>query len=222
MQNNVQKASGIYQKLLLLYPKYFRDIYGEEMLQVFQDMYKEQNNIFFWPNLILDTLTNAGKQHSILIQKHGLKKYGQETFHITPHNTIGALLLLPFFLMFALDATARIMQGNLSHPNPIIYEKLFRTIFFNPPAIVLWAIIFPLSATVINLFSLIPKIQKYRGNVISLNFIKTTTPTIAIIGTGLCFFTIIIGHDFIPCMVNNLFAQGIGQFTHTIQFCTRA
>lgn len=221
MQSKQQKAENIYKRLLVLYPKSFRKAYGKEMLQVFQDMYQE-NNTFFWPKLTLDTLTSAGKQHSLLLQKQGLKKYAEQTLHITSYNTIGALLLLPFFLMLNLDAIARLLQGNLSHPNPIVYEKLSRTVFFNPPAIFLWAIVFPLSAIIINLFALIPRIQKYRGNIISLNFMKTSIPTFAIIGIGLCFFTVIIGHDFIPCMINNLLAQGLGHFTHLIQLCKHA
>jgi hypothetical protein len=53
-----------YRTLLKLYPREFREHYGKEMIQVFQESVQQEGSSFgFWTRTIYDAISSAGREH---------------------------------------------------------------------------------------------------------------------------------------------------------------
>ena len=63
MPNKLSVSERIYHKLLLIYPKQFRERYGREMLILFRNLYRERkgatHNFELWAHLIIDLAATA-------------------------------------------------------------------------------------------------------------------------------------------------------------------
>jgi hypothetical protein len=60
---NAMTPERIYRLLLNLYPREFRDQYGEEMTRVFQENFASEGSSFgFWARVIWDVISSAGRE----------------------------------------------------------------------------------------------------------------------------------------------------------------
>ncbi len=202
--------------LLLLYPETFRRRYGREMSQLLIDMIGEQREengkitLGFWLHLIGDTLKSSFREHFNELRKSGLKTYLRQNFRFTGLHLLGLLLLLPSISVLSLDVISRILQGDLIHYNRPVYAFLSKTFFYRTPVLFIWVILFPALAVLINLLPFIS--AKYRGRLVSF----------ILLVFGLGFLSIILFHDFAPCMLHGLFSHGFSQFGRLLSFCRQA
>jgi putative ABC transport system permease protein len=58
----VRRSERLYRRLLRLYPRDFRDEYGEEMSLLFRDRTSEGSSRL-WPQVLGDLLVHAPKEH---------------------------------------------------------------------------------------------------------------------------------------------------------------
>jgi hypothetical protein len=215
---------NFYKLLLHFYPKNYRQRYGEQMLYAFQDLYQEalaksgKIGLGFWLSTFTDTLQSVFREHLNMIKQVGIKKY----FRISNYNILGGILLLPFFLLFGLDFTDRIIQGDLFHYNRQFSSSISHTILyanFNGQVPLLWTILvaMPILAVLINLIPLFFSVSKK----IPLKKIFTTNSiAIILILAGLFCLVVVYGHDVIPCTFHSLLnGQGIPE---TLSYCKNA
>jgi hypothetical protein len=222
----ISKGYVFYKNLLLLYPELYRKEFAEEMLLMFEDIYQEtfvkqgKIDITFWLSLSFDITKNAVEQHIHLCKKQGMKKYLTKTLHINRYNIIGALLLLPFLSVFAIDIIARIAQGDVTHYNRPVYLYLSHTIFYWTPILFIWVILFPALAVLLNFVPLIQKGIKKNRLFFQLSFIKQNAVSFAILAVGMGFLAIVKLHDFAPCFVHGLVKIGITQIPRIFSVCS--
>ncbi len=221
----VTKGYVLYKSLLILYPESYRKKFEQEMLTIFEDISQEQlrksgkTGISFWLSLSFDIARSAAEQHMQLLKKQGMKKYIHQTLLINRYNIIGALLLLPFLTVFAIDVLARILQGDLVHYNRPVYNYLSHTPFYWTPNLFIWVILFPALAVFTNLIPLIKNSIKKRKTIFQFVFLRENAVTLLILAVGLGFLAIIKLHDFAPCMIHGLLRVGIGQLPKIISVC---
>ncbi len=213
----------IYKQLLLLYPKRYKDRFANEMLQVFNDLRSDELEekgkigVGFWTLQFADLTKSLLSENFDAMQKQGIKKY----FHLTTYNIWGIILLLPIFIMSVIDFSSRIAQGNLFHYNKTTYNFLSHTFLYQTPVLFTWVILFPLAAVVLNVFPLI-KTRSKRAHVLSFSFVKSNLVTLIILCFGLGFIFMIRFHDFLPCVINNIFSKGLNQLGPILGYCRNA
>ena len=100
---NVQaKVRALYKKLLILYPRGFRELLGESMLQTFNDLYKERQTehglLGFMVWMFAETSVGILKEHILLIAQGNSMK----TFLANPRSSAitSSILALPLGLTF--------------------------------------------------------------------------------------------------------------------------
>src|SRR2546423_3156139 len=83
---NMPIAAFVYELLLLLYPKKYREEYASEMRQVFYDLYEEERDrkgrtgVGFWSRVIWDVGISTVDQHNQLASKIGMRRYFAEVW----------------------------------------------------------------------------------------------------------------------------------------------
>jgi hypothetical protein len=221
-------AEKLFNFLLFFYPKQYRRKYGKEMRLLFQDMYQEEVtkkgsvSLTFWFSQVGDITKSLIEQHIDIIQKQGIKKYLQQTFHINKYNVISGIFLLPVFFMTLVELISRIAQGDLTHYNRPVYAFFSHTFLYWTPILFTWVILFPLLAALISFIPLVKAISKKKVSVFSIAFLHRNIITIGILFIGFGFIALIKLHDFMPCMFYGLTHFGFGQFGHIVSVCRRA
>lgn len=218
----------LFNFLLLFYPEQYRKKYGQEMRLLFQDMYQEELSkkgsigIGFWFSQVGDITQSVIEQHIDMIQKQGMKKYLQQTFHINKYNVIGGILLLPFVIIFSADFIARVVQGDLTHYNRPFYAFLSHNYILTGQAQIFWVILFPLIAVVLNIIPFVSSLMHHKKK-FTLGSLFFANP-LAIIIAGLGFLSLIIafGHDVIPCFFNGIFLHSVFNIGKLISICRNA
>lgn len=221
----ISKELTIFKNLLLLYPDSYRKKFELEMLITFGDMYQEKKlrdgkiGFLFWLGISLDISKSACKQHGELLKKQGMKKYLFKTLHFNTCNIIGALLLLPFLSVFLIDVVARISQGDLTHYNRPVYTFLSHTFLYQKPVLLVWVILFPAIAVLINLIPLIQNSFKKHRSLFHLSFIKQNIITFSILAMGIGFLALLKLHDFAPCSFHGILRFGLQKLPFILSYC---
>lgn len=224
----VTREYVFFKTLLLLYPASYLRKFGKEMLITFEDMYQEKMlrdgeiGFTFWFSIFLDIIKSTFEQHRVALKKQGMKKYVNKTLHINRYNVIGTLLLLPFLSVLSIDLLARFAQDDITHYNRPLYLYLSHTVFYWTPILVIWVILFPTLAVLLNLIPLIQNIIKKHGSLFKLSFIKHNALTLTILAIGLGFLAIIKLHDFAPCIFHGLLRFGVGKLPYIFSYCKNA
>lgn len=222
------RADGLYRTLLFLYPESYRKRFGQEMLFLFYDLYKEELakrgniGVGFWVSICLDSLQSAMIEHLLLMKKQGIKTYLQQTWHINRYNVIGGILLMPFFLMFIIDLVSRIMQGDLTHYNRPVYALLSHTPLYWTPVLFTIMIIFPLLAILSNVVPILMNISKKHAGILSWSFVRRNSISLLLVSIALGFIAIVRLHDFAPCMMHGILKVGVGRLPEIIAVCKNA
>jgi hypothetical protein len=112
MAHDRETARALYRKLLGLYPRAFRERFGESMEQTFADLCNERRRRTErgWPGFVLglfvETAMGIGKERVLLIQRRGMMK--AIATDLRPAVVIGLILVLPFaFLEFLFNSISR-------------------------------------------------------------------------------------------------------------------
>jgi hypothetical protein len=220
-----RNAERMFALLLRLYPEQYRRKFGNEMHLLFSEMYQEELSakgsigLGFWFSQFIDITKSVIEQHKELVLKIGMKKYLQQTLHISKYNVIGFIFLLPFLLMFATDLISRIAQGDLTHYNRPVYHYLSQTPLYWTPVLFSIVVVFPLIAVIINA---IPLLQQREKKVLSWVYLQKNSITLLLIAIGLGCIAIIKLHDFLPCMIHGILNGGLAHFTKMFPYCQRA
>src|ERR1043165_5863757 len=209
-----RKQDAFYKAMLLLYPEPYRNHFGDEMLLAFEDMYQEELEtkgrirLRFWISIFLDTAKSVLTEHMNMMKKQGVKNY----LNINTYNVIGGILLLPFLLILGSDFIGRVVQGDFSHPNMGAVGFLSRSILYSGYDKLLWALLVfaPLLAAVLNLIPVISSVRSENKKLSIRNLLFTNPLSSLVVGIGLLFILIVAGHDAIPCFVNHLISNGLG------------
>jgi hypothetical protein len=214
---------NLYKKLLKLYPKQFREKFGNEILIVLNDLKRDEIRekgtvgIGFWTLHIADLTKGIFLEHTYLLQEYGIKKY----FHLNGFNIMGIIFLIPIFLMLVADFSSRIIQGNLLHYNGATYNYFSHSFLYQRPVIYIWVIILPVLAIILNALSLIVKRGKHT-RFLSTVFIKNNFITILILLFGFGVIFMIKFHDFLPCVINAAYSGGIRHIGPYLKTCSKA
>jgi hypothetical protein len=109
-------ATQFYRLLLQhLYPRRYREAFGDDMLQTFSDYYADAKalndhaGVRFWASLIADDLQNAGRQHLASLTE------GDGTVTLSVGRlALAALFLIPLFVF--LSAASIMVALAVPHP----------------------------------------------------------------------------------------------------------
>jgi hypothetical protein len=103
MARDRDAARRLYGKLLRLYPRAFRERFGESMEQTFADLCDERRRrtergrFGFVLGLFVETAVGIGKERVLLIERGGMMK--AIATDLRPAVMIGFLLVLPFVVL---------------------------------------------------------------------------------------------------------------------------
>ena len=131
------KRFPIYSSLLRLYPKSYREQYGDQILQVTADMLDAAPNnrakLAAWAQIAADMPAN--------ITKAQLQYIGGTMQRSTPHyvkrnSLLAASLLMPFMLALAVNATDKIINN----------RTLYASWLWSAPVLRLWVLWLPVLA----------------------------------------------------------------------------
>jgi hypothetical protein len=110
-------ATQFYRLLLNLYPRRYREAFGDDMLQTFSDYHADVKtlnghaDVQFWTLLLADDLRNAGRQHLASLTE------GDGTVTLSAGRlALAALFLIPLFVFLS---AASVMVA-LAAPHPPI------------------------------------------------------------------------------------------------------
>lgn len=224
-----KNLDGIISFFLFLYPKQYRNKFGQEIRLLVTELYQEERNkkgtvgLGFWFSQAGDVTKSVIEQHIDEIGKKGMMKYVQNTLHINKFNVIGGILLLPAITVFFIDVFSRIVQGDLAHYNHPVYSFMSHTPLYWQPVLVTWVIVFPLLAVGINLIPLLKNlITKHHNKIKSWNFLWQNLITLLLLGFGTFFILLVKFHDFGPCMLHGIARLGFEHFNHIVEVCNNA
>jgi len=189
-------SDKIYDTLLYVYPEDYSSQYGRQMNQTFRDLYREakakdgSKGVFsLWLGVLGDLLISAVEEHLYSIKHDGLKKHLVRNLHINRYGVLGALLLVPFLIMFTISALVTLFS-------PASLPALYASPVHAPGIFMVFGIVFPILAILINGFSLLHQIKLF-----SPLFIRTNLFALGVVALGAGVLLLIFGHDFIPCLI---------------------
>jgi hypothetical protein len=149
-----RNLSMLYKKLVNLYPRRFRERFGESMQQTFNDLYKERSNgsdgSSFMLGMFVETAMGILQEHILVISEGDSMK----TISSNPGSAalIGFLCSLPFIVMNALVA-------NQVHPFLLFIRPDGHTSTFEYGLLAFVLLLLPLGAFI----AILPMLRKERG-----------------------------------------------------------
>lgn len=188
-----------YSKLLMLYPKNYRELYGDQMLQTLADMLdnssSESERLTLWMKLAIDLPVSLTAQN--------INYFGGIIMHDSPkfvrrNGIIGGILLLPFFLALAANGL-----------NKVVYnQNLFHSWLWSTTALLIWVIWLPLSAAILGLASLLVFLKrqtkaKHESTLKALLDIRYNWPVLAVALLGSFILFAVFFHDSVHCVTGN-------------------
>jgi len=198
---SVNRADRVYERLLQVYPRAYRQRFGLEMRQVLRDIYREHTEAsrpawLLWGRTLADLGMGAVTQHSEVIRsKMVMKQYfsnsaNQKSF------LWGVALMVPAGLFFLFASMSSLL--NYSYLNNIKYKGATLYLFLT------CLIVLPLLAVTINILPLAHQVVQKKEGIISLAFIKRNFWTFAVMIVGLGWIAFLFGHDTVGCAVQYL------------------
>ena len=121
---------GLYKLLLRLYPKSFRNEYGEELCRIFARRRRDASGplamVFMWLGAIGDTVVNAGRVHFDILRQD--LRHTSRTLRRTPGFTITAILVTALGVgatTAAFTLTDHVLLRPLPFPQPDQLVKIW-------------------------------------------------------------------------------------------------
>lgn len=188
-----------YEKLLKLYPKAYRDKYGAEILQTLEDMLDDQPTSLgrakVWLRTFLDLPIDVFNQNALAI---GNDFINETPDYIKQNGFFSGLLLLPFFLIVAINAIDRALFNH----------TLYHSWLWSQVSIITWIVVFPSLAIAIALYGYITYLVRGTGkNKLSLKDkildVRRTWPVIISGLFAVSVIFILLFHDSAHCWRQN-------------------
>lgn len=223
MQDGANTARRLYRLLLCAYPLKHRREYGEQLDQLFGDLYRDEKarkhiGLSFWMRMISDTGQSAAVEHVAAIREEGMNTYLQNYLHLNRWNLIGAFLLLPIFTMAVIDTITRLAPAGRN----AIMENIYHSPLYYAPVLRTWVLVFPIIALILNALPLAVSVRKAEKGTSSLSLIRNNIATLIVFGAAACFLVVLKLHDFAPCVLHNLLKQGLSDIPGILGYCRNA
>lgn len=193
------KRFPIYGRLLGLYPRQYRDMYGDQMLQTLADMLDDApshtHRIKIYARAVIDLPLSIMSQQAQYI---GGIMVNETPNYIKRNTLITGLMLLPFLAALAANALSKIITG----------QTLYGSWLWHAPVIAIWVLWLPLLATAIALGTLLVYIWQHsrlehKSIFVSAQNIRHDWPLLLVAATGLGILAILFGHDSAHCVTGN-------------------
>lgn len=189
----LSRAERWYGRLLHLYPKAYRERFGEEMRQVFCDLYRDQHQASagWWWRLTTDAVFGAAREHVALMRSQDMKLY---LSHSADQRVLvwGVGMMVPAGLFFVAAALGWLRSANL----PLLHWPV--------PVITFLIAFLPVVAMVINMVALAKQAATRRVPMLSGQFVSRYFWTLALIVAAAGWLAFLFGHDTIGCAVQSL------------------
>ena len=113
----VHRSLRTYERLLVLYPKPFREQYGHDMIQLFGDLVTRMgdgNSGRVWPRVLLDLVTSATRQRiAALATPGGRRPSARVLLAVAVFLGLSAVVGNPMFLPLGLTVSEPVVGGSL-------------------------------------------------------------------------------------------------------------
>lgn len=195
---------GFYKLLLALYPSAYTEMHGAEMLQNFLDLERDSSStLTLWSRISKDLFT------SLIYQ------------HMTLKSSRAALLAFVLFLPFLLMVALTILYNAITHSpgtDPIAnfvatQTSLAYAFIFILPAIGVLAVFADMAMDLI---------RERAWNPLRAAFFRNHLLSVGMFCFGILILLFIPFHDAVPCFVQGVFKDGIGNIGPLIQVCANA
>lgn len=189
----------IYSRLLWLYPRPYRDTYGEQMLQTLADMIDndptQTGRIRIYTHAMVDlpmSLLNQQAQYIGGIMVNETPRY------IRRNSLIAGSLLVPFFGALIANALSKLIGG----------QTLYNNWLWQAPVLTIWVLWLPVLASLITVITAIVYIWRQskieHGHTFkTLLNIRQDWPLLIVATVGLGILAIVLGHDSAHCIAGN-------------------
>ncbi|HEX3568707.1 MAG TPA: hypothetical protein VHT70_03475 [Candidatus Saccharimonadales bacterium] len=184
----------LYAKLLHLYPKSYREQYGDQMLQTLADMLDAApttaQRALVWLRTMIDMPLSIGRQQ-LSFAGHALT---QETPLFVRRNTlVSASMFLPFFVIVAI--------------NDLTAHGLYHTWLWRVGPLFTWIVLLPAIGMIISTITLVAWLRRmrvaHRSWWRSLIDIRHSWPMLAFVLLGLGILCLVFFHDSVHCVAGN-------------------
>jgi hypothetical protein len=132
----------IYERLLCLYPRRYREQYGHQMLQTLGDMLDDAQGtkarFRVWSKTITDMPVSAAQAQ---LQYSRAAVPSEAPRYIQRGSLLATLLVAPFFVALIANAADKVLNG----------QTLYNTWLWRMPALSVWVLWLPLAALVVAL-----------------------------------------------------------------------
>ena len=186
-----------YSKLLRLYPKPYREQYGEQMLQTLADMLdtEPEHETSIWLRTIIDLPFSLTKQQ--LLYAGGIMSQ-QIPMYVKRNAVVSTVLLLPFALALIVNGLDKLINN----------RTLYHSWLWHMPVLAIWVLWLPILAAALALSSLVVFFRKggtqgrQNSRKQSLD-VYHTWPLIAPALVALFVIAMVFGHDSAHCVTGN-------------------
>lgn len=189
----LSRAERWYGRLLRLYPAVYRERFGDEMEQVFRDLYREQPRpaAGFWLRMSADAVAGAATEHVGLIRSGNMKLYLSNS---ADQRVLywGVGLMAPAGLFFLAAVLGLLRAANLPAPPAAL------------PILPFLVAVLPVAALAINVLALAKSIAQHKEPLFSLRFARRYFWTLALIAVAALWLVFLFGHDTIGCALHYL------------------
>ena len=184
------RQRALYERLLKLYPKPYRDHYGEQMAQTLDDMLADQpsqtGRLLVWLRVGLDlAVTIAGQQ---LMYVGGIMK-NETPVYLKRNALIGAVLLVPFWIVIAVNSLNQHAVGDST-----VWKRTLWVLL-----VILPAAAFLLNVGTFMKWAVERKVPLWK----SLFDVSHNWPMLLIAGLGLAITLFVPFHDSVHCVTGN-------------------
>lgn len=204
-----------YRLLLRLYPKAYREQYGEQMVQTLEDMLaaapavKQRSEVLF--RTAVDLPVSIAQQQILYIggvMAHEMPRY------VKRNAVLAGLLLVPFAAALTANGMDKMFHN----------QTLYQSWLWHTPALALWVLWLPAAALLVALGSLMVYIFRRSRAMATKPDHRTadvmrTWPLVLMAVVSLGIIAIVFGHDSVHCLTGNPIheVQHWGQTWHCVQ-----
>jgi hypothetical protein len=171
-----------YDLLLFLYPKSYREKYGDQIIQTIEDMLDNEPHVLrkasIWAKEIIVLPGNVLEQHMAVVAHRR---------NLTPNILIGLValtLLVPFFVASVLDELSEYFAN----------QHLYDSWFWSKPMLTIWVIILPMMSLFVSLatWAVLALRASIKNRRVTLQFKKLRLIVIvALVSFGTLFITVV-------------------------------
>jgi hypothetical protein len=210
--SSIELSKKIYERLLTVYPKTYKEEYRQSMLQTFAEMSEDAGLAEVWQIILKDAILSLPREYLALI-------INNMRFENIKFAVIGFLFLVPMGLFIVTAMTSQALNQLMIYPNHL-NDSIGQLIARYLPAAVVAFLVLPVLAVALNLAAVQRSLlQKNRASLLSGTFLHSNLFSIVIACGGLLALVFLFGHDAIPCFLQGIYHHGLKGLWPLIQVC---